>query len=124
MKRIFKIAAFALLVVLSSSLDSLYNFGYTFPGLVQQFQNMGMKFETYQQAGLPQDQYYSRSKNFGPRAGFAYKALNGSSSFVIRGGYSLAYFSADLYEWQDNVRSNLPSTPHNLAVLSWLALSA
>jgi len=95
-------------VVLSSSLDELYKFGYSFPGLVQQFQSMGIKFETYQQAGLPQDQYSARSKNFGPRAGFAYKALSGKSSFVIRGGYSLAYFSADLYEWQDNVRSNFP----------------
>jgi hypothetical protein len=95
-------------VVLSSSLDDLYKYGYTYPGLVQQFQNMGVKFETYQQAGLAQDQYYARSRNFGPRAGFAYKALNGKSSFVIRGGYSLAYFSADLYEWQDSVRTNFP----------------
>ena len=95
-------------MVLSSSLDSLYKYNYTFPGLVQQFQNMGIKFETYQQAGLPQDQYYPRSKNFGPRAGFAYKAFSGKSSFVVRGGYSVGYFNGDLYEWQDNVRSNFP----------------
>jgi hypothetical protein len=95
-------------VVLSSSLDSLYKYNYTVPGLVQQFQNMGIRFETYQQAGLPQDQYYARSKNFGPRAGFAYKALSGKSSFVLRGGYSVGYFNGDLYEWQDNVRSNFP----------------
>jgi hypothetical protein len=95
-------------VVLSSSLDSLYKFGYTLPSLVQQFQSMGIKFESYQQAGLPEDQYSARSKNFGPRAGFAYKALSGKSAFVIRGGYSLAYFNGDLYEWQDNVRTNFP----------------
>jgi hypothetical protein len=95
-------------VVLSSSLDSLYKLGYTYPGLVQQFQGMGIKFMTTQQAGLPEDQYSARSKNFGPRAGFAYKFLSGKSSFVLRGGYSLAYFSADLYEWQDSIRSNFP----------------
>ena len=69
---------------------------------------MGIKFETYQQAGLPQDQYSARWKDFGPRGGFAYKALSGKSSFVIRGGYSLSYFNASLYEWLDNVRSNFP----------------
>jgi hypothetical protein len=95
-------------VVLSSSLNSFYNLGYTYPSLVNQFQSMGIKFISTQQAGLPQDQVYSRWKNFGPRAGFAYRALSGKSGFVVRGGYSMSYFNVSLYEWLDNVRSNFP----------------
>ena len=95
-------------VVLSSPLSSFYNFNYTYPSLVNQFQSMGIRFLTYDQAGLPQDQVHPRWKDFSPRAGFAYRALGGKSSFVIRGGYSLSYFNVSLYEWLDNVRSNFP----------------
>ena len=48
------------------------------------------------------------ANNFAPRFGFAYKALSGNRSFVIRGGYSVSYFNVSLYEWLDNVRSNFP----------------
>jgi hypothetical protein len=95
-------------VVLSAPLSTLYQFGYTPSSLVQQFQSMGIKFESTQQAGLPVDQVNSRWKNFGPRVGFAYKAFGGKSAFVIRGGYSLSYFNVTLYEWLDNVRTNFP----------------
>jgi len=95
-------------VVLSTPISTLEQFGYTIPSLVQQFQNMGIKFESTQQAGLPMDQVYSRWRNFAPRAGFAYKASSGKSAFVIRGGYSLSYFNITLYEWLDNVRTNFP----------------
>jgi hypothetical protein len=95
-------------VVLSAPLDTFYKFNYTYPSLVNQFQSMGIKFISTQQAGLPEDQVHSRWKNFSPRAGFAYKALSGKSSFVIRGGYSMSYFNVSLYEWLDNVRGNFP----------------
>src|ERR1035441_9427752 len=69
---------------------------------------MCIKFESYQQAGFSVDQVTSRWKNFGPRAGFAYKALDGKSSFVVRGGYSVAYYNLALSSWLDNNRQNFP----------------
>jgi hypothetical protein len=95
-------------VVLSAPLDQMYALGATYPSLVNAFQSMGIKFESTQQAGLSVDQVTSRWKNFGPRAGFAYKALDGKSSFVVRGGYSLAYYNVALSSWVDNNRQNFP----------------
>lgn len=95
-------------VVLSSPLSQLYTLGYTYPNLVQAFQNMGVKIETNDQAGLSEDQVSSRWKNFGPRAGFAYKAFDGKKAFVLRGGYSIAYYNLALSSWVDNNRQNFP----------------
>jgi hypothetical protein len=95
-------------IVLSQNLNTLYAIGATYPGLIKQYQDFGYKFINYDQAGLPADQVDSRSRNFGPRAGFAYKALDGKSSFVIRGGYSLSYFHVQLAQWLDNNRQSMP----------------
>lgn len=95
-------------VVLSAPLQQLYALGATYPNLVNAFQSMGVKFISTQQAGFSVDQVTSRWKNFGPRAGFAYKALDGKSSFVVRGGYSVAYYNLALSSWLDNNRQNFP----------------
>ena len=52
----------------------------------------------------------SRYKNFGPRAGFAYRALNGKAAFVVRGGYSLSYFNMDQNSFVSNMNNNTPLT--------------
>src|SRR5215472_9712445 len=41
-------------VVLGNSLANLETLGYTFPSIVNRLSGFGVKFETYQQAGLPQ----------------------------------------------------------------------
>ena len=96
-------------VVLGTSLDNLYALGSSLPSLVSTYQALGMKFETPQQAGLPGDLMYGRKTNFGPRFGFAYKALEGKSAFVVRGGYSASFFHQPEYLWQDNANSNAPT---------------
>jgi hypothetical protein len=95
-------------VVLSAPLQKLYALGATYPNLISAYQAMGIKFENTQQAGLPYDQVHSTWRDFGPRAGFAYRALDGRSSFVIRGGYSISYFPLALVQWIDNNRQNFP----------------
>jgi hypothetical protein len=95
-------------VVLSAPLQQLYALGATSPTLVNAFQAMGIKFESYQQAGVSFDQVNSRWKDFGPRAGFAYKAFDGKSTFVIRGGYSLSYYNLSESPWMGANRQNFP----------------
>ncbi len=95
-------------VVLSTNLDELYSLGATFPVLVDTYKSFGMKFIGHDEAGLPEDQVYSRKGNFGPRLGFAYRAFEGKGAFVLRGGYSASYFHINLAQWLDNNRQNYP----------------
>jgi hypothetical protein len=94
--------------VLQRDLPTLYSLGATVPGLVKQYQDFGLKFIGYEEAGLPRDLMDSRKANLGPRLGFAYKALDGKSAFVVRGGYSVSYFNVNLAQWLDNTRQSLP----------------
>ncbi len=95
-------------LVLSTSLDQLFALGATVPSLVNTYKNNGVNFISYQEAGLPEDQVHSRKGNFGPRLGFAYRALDGKPGFVLRGGYSVSYFHINLAQWIDNNRQNYP----------------
>src|SRR5688572_17266973 len=95
-------------VVLGAPLESLIAIGATRQSLIDRYLTLGRKFTTWDKVGLPQDLVNSRKANLGPRLGFAYKALDGKKSFVLRGGYSLAYFRTSLHQWLDNNRSNLP----------------
>jgi len=51
------------------------------------FRSFGGNLISYQDAGAPQKLVYRNWKQFGPRLGFAYRALDGKRAFVIRGGY-------------------------------------
>ena len=65
--------------------------GATSPALVKALQGYGAKFETHaQDAGLPRQPGHNNWHDIGPHVGFAYRALDGPRSFVIRGGFSLA----------------------------------
>jgi hypothetical protein len=97
-------------IVLGQPLDYLYRAGAASPGLVDNLQNFGVKFETYQQAGLPRRLVYNNWQDVGPHLGFAYRAFDGKKSFVLRGGYSLNFFPVPLYSWNDNMRLNAPFT--------------
>ena len=97
-------------VVLAQPLDYLYRIGASSPGLVKNLQGFGMKFETPQQAGLPDKLVYNNYYDIGPHLGFAYRALEGKKQFVIRGGYSMNFFPLPMAPWNDRMRLNAPFT--------------
>lgn len=97
-------------IVLGADLDTMYRAGASVPSVVAAYQGLGLGFESYKDAGLPQNLVNSRDKNFGPRAGFAYRALSGTKAFVVRGGYSLSYFNMDQNSFVSNMNNNTPLT--------------
>jgi hypothetical protein len=97
-------------VVLAQDLESMYRSGATLPSIVARLQSLGMKFITYQQAGLPQSLMDSTYKDFGPRLGFAYRAGEGAKSVIVRGGYRISYFPIPMYTWGQRMRMNAPLT--------------
>lgn len=67
-----------------------------------------MKIESFEQAGLPKNLYSTNKTDFGPRVGLAYRVGDGAKSFVIRGGYSLAFFPIPLWTFVDRMFVNTP----------------
>src|ERR1019366_3128703 len=44
----------------------------------------------------------------GPRLGFAYRALDGAKSFVIRSGFRTSYYPQKLQDWAENQYASVP----------------
>jgi hypothetical protein len=61
--------------------------GYTTQTIVTNMLNLGVKFETPAQAGLPEAMLYNYNRIFSPRLGVAYTPFNGRHGTVVRGGY-------------------------------------
>lgn len=95
-------------VVLGQPLDTLYARGQTYPSVIAQYQALGAKFTDWKTAGYPSTLMTGSKGDFGPRAGFAYRALDGKRSFVVRGGYSLSYYPTPETRWMDYDRGNVP----------------
>jgi hypothetical protein len=74
-------------LVLPAPLSYYVDSGLTTPAIVTNLQNLGVKFETPQQAGLPSAGIYNNNLEFMPRLGFAYTPPFGKLGTVIRGGY-------------------------------------
>lgn len=94
-------------MALGTDLATLYKLGLTLPSAVASYQALGLNFESYRDAGLPQSFTKPRNKNFSPRLGFAYRAFGGSKPLVVRGGYSLSYFTMD-YSWIGGLSNDPP----------------
>jgi hypothetical protein len=74
-------------LVLPAPLSYYVDSGLTTQAIVTNLQNLGVKFETPRQAGLPKAGIYNNNFNFMPRFGFAYTPPFGKLGTVIRGGY-------------------------------------
>lgn len=75
-------------IVLPSPLSYYVQNGMTTQAILTNLQNLGVKFETPQQAGVPSSSgIYNSNFNFLPRVGFAYTPSFGKLGTVIRGGY-------------------------------------
>jgi hypothetical protein len=96
-------------LVLGAPIEDFYATGNSHPGIINRLRQLDMKFESYQEAGQPSNFAKASKRDFGPRAGFAYRALDGRKSFVIRGGYSLAYFPVPLFTFVDRMFTNYPT---------------
>ena len=106
-------------MVLGTDIQSMYALGDSLPSLVNRYKELGLKFESYQEAGLPRNFTTTSKRDFGPRFGAAYRVGDGRSSFVIRGGYSKAYFPIPMWTFVDRMFVNTPTnasyryTPNN-----------
>lgn len=110
-------------IVLGTDLETMYRLGATIPSIVNRLTSLGARFITWKEAGLPQTLMDSTARDLGPRLGFAYRALDGSRSFVVRGGYRICYFPIPLRPWTARMRSNAPLTARFRTSLTDPALS-
>ena len=96
-------------VVNGAPLDRMYKLGVTTPAIVKTFTDIGVKFTTPEEAGLPAHLMYSNPWDFGPRAGFAYRLGSGKRAAVLRGGYALYGFPIPLRTFNARMRQNPPT---------------
>lgn len=73
--------------VLSVPISTLVSEGYTSAQIATNLQNLGVTFETPQQAGLPTSLTNNYPLEFAPRLGLAYQPFAGKFGTVIRGAY-------------------------------------
>lgn len=95
-------------IVLANPLSFYVNKGYTTQTIVTNLQNLGMKFETPQQAGLPTSLFYNNNFVFSPRIGVAYTPFSGRHGTVLRAGYGRYIYPVPI---RNSVKITAPDPP-------------
>jgi hypothetical protein len=80
------------------------------PDIAKAYTNLGVKFESPAQAGLPDNMVYSNKWDFGPRIGFAYRIADSSRPTVLRGGYAIYAIPEYLRYITERTRQIVPTT--------------
>ncbi len=95
-------------LVTGTSVDNFVKLGETTPAILSALRSFGGDLISYKDAGAPQKLVYRNWKQFGPRLGFAYQALDGKKAFVMRGGYRISYYPQKLQDWVGSQSSSVP----------------
>ncbi len=96
-------------VITGASLDEMYRIGATVPTAVKAYTDVGAKFVSAKDVGLPSSLIHANRFDFNPRLGFAYSMGDTGRTTVLRGGYGLYGFAPDLRSFTDNMRRNVPT---------------
>jgi hypothetical protein len=98
-------------MVLASTTDQLIARKYTTQAIITNDKNLGMIFETPQEAGLPANTLLkSYDFNLLPRMGVAYTLNRSRWSPVIRGGYGMYLSDTPLQDFANHPENNNPLT--------------
>jgi len=97
-------------IVMGRTLDDLVALNHAHPAIARAYSALGVKYETPEQAGLPDGMVYPNRLDFGPRIGFAYKLGNPSRPTVLRGGYAIYAFPEQLRAITCETRAIVPTT--------------
>ncbi|MFB3825320.1 MAG: carboxypeptidase regulatory-like domain-containing protein [Bryobacteraceae bacterium] len=97
-------------IVNGAPLETMYRVQATMPSIVKAFTDIGVRFESPQEAGLPDRLVRSNPLDFGPRAGFAYRLGEGRRAAVVRGGYALFGYPMPTFQFDQRMRANPPTT--------------
>ena len=96
-------------MVLAVPASKLIAEGYTTQAIITNDENIGVKFETPQQAGMPATTLMRNyDLNFLPRAGIAYQL--GKYGTVIRGGYGRYTYQTPMQDYLNHPQKNNPLT--------------
>lgn len=95
-------------VILSKPVSYYESIGATTASVVNAMQNVGVKFETAAQAGLPPDIANNNYFTFAPRVGFAYRLFGDTRTTVVRGGFGTYIYPNPLRNFYPNNSSNAP----------------
>jgi hypothetical protein len=97
-------------IVMARSVEDLARLRHVHPTIARAYANLGVKYETPQQAGIPDNLIYPNRLDVGPRAGFALRLGSLSSPTVLRGGYSLFAFPEQVRAATGDLRAIVPTT--------------
>ncbi|HZT37442.1 MAG TPA: carboxypeptidase-like regulatory domain-containing protein [Bryobacteraceae bacterium] len=97
-------------LVLKRPLQYYIDNGLTTQAIITNLQNLGVKFETPEQGGIPSSGFYGSWGNILPRLGFAYTPPFGPKGMVIRGGYGEYIYPVPIRNSVRYLTANYPFT--------------
>ena len=97
-------------IVLGASIEELSKLRHAHPTNAKAYADLGVKYETPAEAGLPDSLIYANKWDFGPRAGFALRIGSLDRPIVLRGGYAIYAFPESIRLYTGDTRAIVPTT--------------